>query len=61
MKSSPLKQHMKPYLKVVNNTIGTKRDLKEQLDKIYINTLVPEFSYSDCNGETVSPKKCVLL
>ena len=62
MKSSPLKQNLKePHLKVVNNSIGIKRKLSKSIHRIYINTLVPNFSYKNQNGETINPKKCILL
>lgn len=62
MKTASLQQHMNPYLKVVNKTNSIKKELKKQLvNRIYINTLVPNFSYTDRNGETVTPKNCALL
>jgi len=62
MKTAPLKQSERaPYLKVVNNTIGKKTSLNEQVNRIYINTLVPCFNYVNQMGEVTSPKKYVLL
>lgn len=62
MKAAPLKQTDRaPYLKVVNNSIGKKITVNEQVNRIYINTLVPCFNYVNQLGEVVSPQKCVLL
>ena len=62
MKLAPLKQTERaPYLKVVNNTIGKKNTINEQVNRIYINTLTPHFNYINQLGEVVSPKRHVLL
>ncbi|NEW79235.1 MAG: hypothetical protein GZ086_07355 [Gelidibacter sp.] len=62
MKAAPLKQTERaPYLKVVNNTMGKKITLNEQVNRIYINTLVPCFNYINQLGEVTSPEKYVLL
>ena len=46
------------HLKVIKNT--SKRT-KKALNRIYINTLVPGFSYMNSIGETIMPKNCILL
>ena len=44
----------KTHLKVIKNTLNGKRsDIK-----LYINTLVPNFSYMNDKGEKVTPKNC---
>ncbi|SFS54721.1 hypothetical protein [Lutibacter maritimus] len=46
------------HLKVVKNSL--KRNI--ETNRIYINTLFPNFSYRNHLGETVSnPEKCVML
>ena len=53
----------KPHMLLVNNgksTLKTER-FNMQLAKIYINTLVPYFRYSNCDGKTIEPKNCVFL
>lgn len=53
----------KPHMRLVKNgksTLKTERS-KMQLGKIYINTLVPYFRYSNCDGKTIEPKNCALL
>jgi len=44
-----------PHLKLVKNT------QKDQIKRIYINNLVPDFSYKNKSGEILTPKKCALL
>ena len=62
MKSTSLKQNRtESFLKVVKNTTNIKRNLKSQVNRIYINTLIPNFSYTNNNGEIIAPKKCALL
>ncbi len=62
MKATPLKQTDRaPHLKVVNNSMGKKNTLNEQVNRIYINTLMPCFNYINQTGEVVSPQNCVLL
>ncbi len=61
MKATLLKQNNEPHLKVVNNTRTLKRSLKRHIQRIYINTLAPNFSYTNNTGKTIVPKKCVLL
>lgn len=52
-----------PQMRVVTNGISTlkKEKYKMQLGKIYINTLVPKFCYSNCDGKTMNPKNCAWL
>lgn len=62
MKATPLKQTDRaPHLKVVNNSMGKKITLSEQVSRIYINTLEPCFTYINQAGEVESPKNYVLL
>ncbi|MDD3723498.1 MAG: hypothetical protein PHW92_13610 [Lutibacter sp.] len=62
MKATSLKQTDRtPHLKVVNNSLGKKSALNDQVNRIYINTLMPCFNYVNHVGEVVSPQKCVLL
>ena len=62
MKTTPLKQTERaPNLTVVNNAMGKKITLNEQVNRIYINTLAPCFKYFNQLGDVVSPEKCALL
>jgi hypothetical protein len=62
MKVAPLKQiENVPHLKVVNNSMSKKITLTEQVNRIYINTLMPCFKYINESGEVVNPQKCALL
>lgn len=36
------------------------RSVKKTNNKIYINTLVPDFNYTDESGRTVKPQKCCI-
>jgi len=55
MQTPPLKQQPRdPFLNIVKH-------LKINVNNIYINTLTPEFSYTNHKGALVFPKKCVLL
>jgi len=59
MKSSPLQSTpQKSHLKVIKNS---KKNLKKVSKRLYINTLIPGFSFTNNKGETVTPEKCVLL
>jgi|GEM_PF-1016088 hypothetical protein len=49
------------FLKVVNSSLGKTSAVAEQVQRIYINTLIPGFNYINSAGESVSPKKCALL
>jgi hypothetical protein len=50
-----------PFLKVVNNSLGKANAITEQVKRVYINTLVPGFNYINSAGESIAPKKCILL
>jgi len=59
MKSTPLKNSIiQPHLKVIKNGAKRKKPIKS---KLYINTLMPDFSFTNHNGEIIHPKKCILL
>jgi len=59
MKSTSLYNNVKePHLKVIKNTIKRKERI---LSRIYINTLIPDFSYTNNLGESTIPKNYVLL
>jgi hypothetical protein len=61
MKAINLKQTDRaPYLKLVNNSMGKKTNINEQVKRIYINTLMPCFNYINQAGEVVTPQ-CALL
>lgn len=46
------------HLKVIKNT----NKLEEKtVDKIYINTIIPNFSHTDSSGKTITSSKSVLL
>lgn len=45
------------YFKVVKSQVPKSKTVK----RIYINTLIPGFSYKNNLGEIIKPKKCVLL
>ncbi|HEY9169078.1 MAG TPA: hypothetical protein VIN72_06295 [Lutibacter sp.] len=62
MKAKQFKQNdNSPYLTVVNNSIGKKITLSEEVNRININTLIPGFNYINHKGDVVSPKNAVLL
>jgi hypothetical protein len=50
-----------PFLKVVNNSLGKTNANTEQVKRVYINTLVPDFNYINSAGVSITPKKCILL
>jgi hypothetical protein len=59
MKSTPLHNNPeKTHLKVIKNTNKRK---KKATNRIYINTLIPGFSYRNHLGETILPNNCSLL
>lgn len=47
-----------PYLKVVK---GPEIKTKNTINRIYINTLIPNFMFRNSNGDIVKPKTFVLL
>ena len=59
LKSTPadLKNSESTYLKVIKSKVNKKVSVK----RIYINTLMPDFSYTNSSGTLIKPKKCVLL
>ena len=63
MKSAPLKVDRQVQMRVVNNRKSTskKTKAKKKLSKIYINTIMPKFSYSNSAGETITPQNCAML
>ncbi len=62
MKATPLKQaDRSPHLTVVNNSIAKKNTLNDQVNRIYINTLMPSFNFINKAGEVERPKNYVLL
>ncbi len=62
MKSATLNQIRKEtYLKVVKNNADNTPTLKSNINKIYINTLMPDFNYIDNVGNLIMPKKCALI
>ncbi|WP_457617420.1 hypothetical protein [Lutibacter sp.] len=61
MKATSLKRNdAQPHLKIVNNNISAGRKKKIN-HKLYINTLMPGFNYTNHLGQVITPKKCVLL
>jgi hypothetical protein len=50
-----------PFLKVVNNSLGKTSTINEQVERLYINTLVPRFNYINSKGESITPNKCALI
>ncbi|WP_372746351.1 hypothetical protein [Lutibacter sp.] len=62
MKSSSVKSIQKEtQLKVVNNTLHKKSFMPTANNRIYINTLIPGFSFINHNKEIVTGKNCILL
>lgn len=62
MKAMQLKQtENTPFLKVVNNSLAKTSAIPEQVNRIYINTLMPGFNYTNSAGESITPNKCVSL
>jgi hypothetical protein len=57
MKSAPLNHPQKEtHMKVVNNTLGKKANVESSTNRIYINTLMPSFTYTNHKGELTSGK-----
>lgn len=62
MKAMQLKQtENTPFLKVVNNSLAKTPAITEKVRRIYINTLMPGFNYTNRAGELITPNKCALL
>ena len=61
MKAASLKQDTTiSHLKLVNNTIN--KNVSNMInEKIYINTLTPNFNFTNHKTELVTPNKCALL
>ena len=59
LKSTPadLINNDNTYLKVVKSQNHQEISVK----RIYINTLMPDFSYTNSSGALIKPKKCILL
>ncbi len=60
LKSTPAdlsKNENSNHLKVIKSQVHKESALK----KIYINTLIPGFSYKNSSGEIIVPKNCTLL
>ena len=59
MKSASLKsRNQTSYLKLVKSNAKIE---EIAVTRIYINTLIPGFSYKNNLGEIITPKKCILL
>jgi len=57
MKAIPLQNStQKSHLKVIKRTPKQKKT-----SRIYINTLIPGFNYTNSLGQTITPKKCTML
>lgn len=50
-----------PFLTVVNNSLNKLNAETSQAKRIYINTLIPGFSYINSTGEAITQKICALL
>lgn len=63
MKATQLQQIERSinFLKVVNSNLGKTNAITGQVKRIYINTLVPGFSYINSTGESITPIKCALI
>ncbi len=63
MKSAPIKINRQAQMRVVNNKKSTskKSNVKKQLGKININTIMPKFSYSNSVGEIITTNNCAML
>ncbi len=49
------------HLKLIKSNSESKKPNKKVINRIYINTLMPDFKYANHLGELITPKKCVLL
>lgn len=58
MKANTLQKE--PHLKLIKNN-KRKNAASTNVDKIYINTLMPGFSYLNKAGKTIFPHNCALL
>ena len=49
-----------PHLKLIKNN-SKRKVASKKIERIYINSLIPGFSYFDKAGKTIFPHKCALL
>lgn len=52
-----IKNENSTHLKVIKSQVHKET----AVNKIYINTLMPAFSYKNSSGELIEPKNCALL
>jgi hypothetical protein len=50
---------LKSHLTLIKSGFAKKKT--ENINRIYINTLIPGFNYTNQLGELITPKKCILL
>ncbi|MBT8317007.1 MAG: hypothetical protein HKP59_05235 [Lutibacter sp.] len=58
MKANTFKKE--PHLKLIKNT-KKKKTANARVNRIYINTLIPGFSYLNKAKKTIIPENCALL
>ncbi|MDP3313424.1 hypothetical protein [Lutibacter sp.] len=60
MQATPLKNSIiNTHLKVIKNNVT--KSLDNSARGIYINTLLPGFSYENKKGTLITPNNCILL
>ena len=59
MNATQIESLNKNHLKIVKNRINIKA--KTDLNRVYINTLTPDFVYYNEKGKLVTKKNCFLL
>lgn len=60
MQATPLKNSIiNTHLKVIKNDVT--KSLDNSVKGIYINTLMPDFSYENNKGTLISPNNCIFL
>ncbi len=52
---------LKSHLTLIKSDFTKKKTQTDNINRIYINTLVPGFNYINQLGELITPKKCILL
>ena len=52
---------LKSHLTLIKSGFANKKTQNENINRIYINTLIPGFNYTNQLGELITPKKCILL
>lgn len=52
---------LKSHLTLIKSDFVHKKTKTDNIDRIYINTLMPGFNYTNHLGELITPKKCILL